>query len=206
MRQCKGSLAAVALPGDGLLNFPPVNFPIGIGVNFIKGSPEPVRGLAPADFSVAIPVGPHGHVDEPLSQSPVVPGCPRGGVLAGMAFQRGVEDTQVAVFRRLHQQGHAPHLIGGLEAPAHPARWAGWIIRIVRGIVPDHGRIQPGSLGQCNKVGVTVLLLPGEIPVTDRQQFPGPATREGGGHLQLPAEVMGMGTDPECLNINGDFK
>jgi hypothetical protein len=70
-----------------------------------------------------------------------------------------VERRLVLVACRHRLKHHGAHLVGRLEAPLHTSRRIARIVRVVCGVVPCNRDVDPGSLGQIDRLFVDVPIL-----------------------------------------------
>ena len=87
-----------------------------------------------------------------------------------MGSDRLLKLRQLVAIRRDYLQTDAAHLVGRFLAPhdthGRPAR-----IAFVRsGVVVAHGRLEAGALRQRDELLEAISLLPGEVPIADREQ------------------------------------
>jgi len=69
------------------------------------------------------------------------------------------------------QQAHAAHFIERAFAPTYALWRRAGVVRIFGRIVIRNPRMQPRSFRQRNRILELILILPGEVPVVDPQQF-----------------------------------
>ena len=80
------------------------------------------------------------------------------------------------------------------------------IARVFRGVVKEDGECQKRALGKTNRLQVSILILPVEIPILDPEQRLNRPVGESRRQAKFAAEVMGVGHDRVKMHVRLDSR
>src|SRR5437588_8987806 len=98
----------------------------------------------------------------------------------------------------------ARHFIGSLQTVSHRFGRRVWVAQIVRAVVVLIMHDQAGAFWQEDRLSVLVIALPVKVPVLDPNQPPLFPAGEQSITLQVLAQIMSMGKDPQQTYIYGE--